>query len=80
MKNANEKIKVTKDAISQAQENLRINKIRYEEGVGTATDVIDAITLLTKAETNFYTALYEFNRAQANLIYSIGIDLVSAYR
>jgi outer membrane protein len=80
MKNADEKIQVTKDAISQAEENLRINKIKYEEGVGTATDVIDAITLLTKAETNFYTALYEFSRAQAGLIYSMGLDLISAYR
>ena len=80
MKNADERIHVTKDAISQAEENLRINKIKYEEGVGTATDVIDAITLLTKAETNFYSALYEYSRAQAGFIYSMGIDLVSAYR
>lgn len=80
MKNADEKIQVTKDAISQAEENMRINKVKYEEGVGTATDVIDAITLLTKAETNFYSALYEYSRAQAGFIYSMGIDLVSAYR
>jgi outer membrane protein len=80
MKNADEKIQVTKDAVSQAEENLRINKIKYEEGIGTATDVIDAITLLTTAETNYYTALYEFRRAQAGLMYSMGLDLVSTYR
>ncbi|OGW38067.1 MAG: hypothetical protein A2Y97_00215 [Nitrospirae bacterium RBG_13_39_12] len=80
MKIADEKIQVTKDAINQAEENLRINKIKYEEGIGTATDVIDAITLLTKAETNYYTALYEFRQAQAGLMYSIGFDLVSAYK
>ncbi|WP_333652240.1 TolC family protein [Dissulfurispira sp.] len=50
MKNAVEKIQVTKDAVGQAGENLRINKIRHEEGIGTATDVLDAITLLTMAE------------------------------
>lgn len=80
MKNADEKINVTKDAISQAEENLRINKLKYEEGIGTATDVIDAITLLTGAETNYYTALYEFSRARAGLMYSMGLDLVSAYQ
>lgn len=79
MKNADEKINVTKDAISQAEENLRINKLKYEEGIGTATDVVDAITLLTRAETNYYTAMYEFSRAQAGLMFSMGLDLVSAY-
>ncbi len=79
MNNALEKIKVTKDATSQAEENLRINKIRYEEGIGTSTDVLDAITLLAKAETNYYSAVYELNRAQAGLLFATGSDLVSVY-
>lgn len=80
MKNAVEKIKVIKDAVGQAEENLRINKIRYEEGIGTATDVLDAITLLTTAETNYYRAMYEFKRAEAGFMYSVGRDMVSAYK
>jgi outer membrane protein TolC len=48
MKNARERITVTKDAVQQAEENLRINRLKYEEGVGTATDVIDAVTFLTR--------------------------------
>ncbi|MEW6001589.1 MAG: TolC family protein [Nitrospirota bacterium] len=79
MRNADEKIRVTKDAVRQAEENLRINKIKYEEGVGTATDVIDSITLLTITETNYYRAIYEFKRAQAGLMYAMGQDLVPAY-
>jgi len=79
LKNASEKIQVTKDASNQAEENLRINKIRYEEGLGTSTDVIDAITLLSTAETNYYRAVYEFRRAQAGLKYAMGLDLVSVY-
>jgi len=79
MKNASEKIQVTKDATSQAEENLRINGVRYEEGIGTSTDVIDAITLLTIAETNYYRAVYEFRRAHAGLMYAMGLDLVSLY-
>lgn len=80
MKNAAEKINVTKDAVGQAEENLRINKIRYEEGIGTATDVLDAITLLTTAETNYYRAVYEMKKAEAGFMYAIGQDLVSAYK
>jgi len=78
-KNALEKIAVTKDAMSQAEENLRINKIRYEEGIGTSTDVLDAITLLARAGTNYYRAGYELRRAHAGLLYAMGMDLVSAY-
>lgn len=79
LKNALEKIQVTKDAVGQAEENLRINEIRYEEGVGMSTDVVDAITLLTTAETNYYRAVYELQRARAGLQYAIGLDLVSTY-
>lgn len=80
MVDAQEKMKVTKDATAQAEENLRINKVKYTDGVGTATDVIDAITLLSVAETNYYRSLYEFNRAYAGLMYSTGQDLVGIYR
>lgn len=78
--NAQEKVKVTKDAISQAEENLRINNIKYSEGIGTATDVIDAITLLTIAETNYYKSLYDLFRAEAGFMYSTGKDLLEVYR
>jgi outer membrane protein TolC len=80
LKTAREKITVTKDAVSQAEENLRINRIRYGEGVGTATEVLDAVTLLTIAETNLYKSLYDFRRAEAGLIYSMGKDLVEVYK
>ncbi|MCE5312217.1 MAG: TolC family protein [Nitrospiraceae bacterium] len=79
MQNAGKRIEVTGEAISQAEENLRINRIRYEEGIGTATEVIDAITMLTTATTNYYKALYEYRRAQANLLYSMGMNLAAWY-
>jgi outer membrane protein len=80
LKTAREKITVTKDAVGQAEENLRINRVRYGEGVGTATEVLDAVTLLTIAETNLYKSLYDFRRAEAGFIYSIGKDLSEVYK
>jgi outer membrane protein TolC len=77
--NALEKIQVTKDAAFQAEENLRIHKVRYEEGIGTSTDVVDAITLLAKAETNYCRAVYELKKAYAGLQYAMGLDLVSSF-
>jgi len=77
---AREKIAVTENAVAQADENLRINRIRYEEGVGTATDVLDAVALLTTAETNYYRAVYDLRKAEAGVIYSTGQDLSEVYK
>jgi outer membrane protein TolC len=77
--NSFERIAVTRDAIAQAGENLRINRARYEEGVGTATDVLDAVTLDTVAESNFYKAQYDFRRAEAAYFYATGRDLTEVY-
>jgi outer membrane protein len=79
-KSSAENIAVTKEAVRQAAENLRINTVRYEEGVGTATDVLDAISLLTLAEKNHYKATYDLKRAHAGLIYSMGEDLTLSYK
>lgn len=80
LENARKRLDVTRDAVGQARENLRINKTRYEQGVGTATDVLDALTLLTVAETNHYRALYDFRKAEAGFLYSQGNDLAEVYR
>jgi hypothetical protein len=48
--------------------------------VGTATEVLDAVTLLTIAETNFYKATYDFKRAEAGFLYSISKDLLEVYQ
>jgi outer membrane protein TolC len=39
---------------------------------GKATDVIDAITHLTVAETNLYRSQYELLRAEAGLMSAMG--------
>ena len=80
LRNAQERIAVTKDAVQQADENLRINRLKYEEGVGTATDVIDAVTLLAMAETNYYRALYDLRRAEGAFLYATGRELAEVYQ
>ncbi|MCG6550994.1 MAG: TolC family protein [Candidatus Magnetominusculus sp. LBB02] len=80
MKSAVEKLSVMKDTVSQSEENLRINKARYQNGQGTATDVVDAITLSTAAQTNYYSAIYEQQRAYAGLLYACGSDLKEMFK
>jgi outer membrane protein TolC len=77
---ARERLSVTKDAVMQAEENLRINRVKYEEGIGTGTDVLDAVSLLAVASTNQYRALYDLRKAEAAVYYATGKDLLEVYR
>ncbi len=74
-----QQIEVTKAAVAQAEENLRLQRLRYQEGVGTATEVLDAVTLLTSTHTGSLRAVYGFERAEAGLLYAMGRDLTGMY-
>jgi outer membrane protein len=72
VKDTADRIRVTQKAVTQGEENLRLNQERYKEQVGTATDVIDAQTLLTRTRVNYYTALYDHQMAKAQLLWAVG--------
>lgn len=72
---AAEKVSVAKDARAQAEENVRVNRAKYAEGSATTTEVLEAINLETRAQTNYYNDEYELKRNYAKLMYSMGIDL-----
>lgn len=67
-----ERIAVSKESIRQGEENLRINRDRYQERVGTATEVLDAQTLLTQARTEHYRSIYDYQLAVARLRRAMG--------
>lgn len=58
-------------ALEQARESLRLARLRFQAGVGTQTDVINAETELTRAEANRLSAILDYNRALAALQRSI---------
>lgn len=66
-------------AVERAQENLRLQKVRYEEGEASATDVTDAVTALSGARLNQAGARYDRQRAEAALLDAVGADLTTAY-
>jgi outer membrane protein len=72
LKETAERISVTKDAVNQGEENLRLNEERYKEQVGTATDVIDAQTLLTRVRVNYNNAIYDHQVQKAQMLRAIG--------
>jgi len=79
LKNALEKRSVSKEVLAEAAENVRVNRVKYSEGSATATEVLEAITLQTNAQTNYYAAEYDVKRSHATLMYSMGTDLAVRY-
>ncbi len=69
---AAERIATVKKSIQQGEENLRINMDRYMEQVGTATNVIDAQTLLTQTRTDYYRAVFDYQVAVARVKKALG--------
>lgn len=69
---AAQKIAVAQSAIEMAQENLRINQGRYQAQVGTATEVLDAETLLTQSKTDLARARFDYQLALARVRHAVG--------
>ncbi|EPR66356.1 TolC family protein [Cyclobacterium qasimii] len=58
--------------VNMAEENLRINTRRFEEGIGKSIDVIDATLLYKKSKIEKLVALDGYYKAVANLYTAIG--------
>lgn len=72
---AEKNIRTAKSSLSQAEENWRITNLQYRQQVATSTDVLDARTLLTQAQTNHYSALYGYMTALGDLERAVGKKL-----
>jgi len=67
------RIKVAKQAIKQADENLRVSSERYQQGLAIQIEVLDAEDLRTQIYNNFHNAEYDSAMAKLNLRYALGI-------
>ena len=72
LKEAEKNIETARISVRQAKENYRITDLQYKNQVTTSTEVLDAQTLLTQAQNNYYGALYRYNTAIAQLERAIG--------
>lgn len=54
-------------ALEQAEESLRLARLRFQAGVGTQTDVINQQTALTEARGDLLDAIIEYNQSLAEL-------------
>jgi outer membrane protein TolC len=74
LREAEKRISTTQVAVAKAEEDYHIAQVRYEAGVGTNTDVLDAQVALHQARNNFNTSLYDYNLAKASLDTAMGIE------
>jgi len=72
MREAEKLIKIAEEGIKNSQESFRIAQIKYNEGIATNTEVIDAQSTLIEAETNHLNALYDYNINRAALVKAMG--------
>jgi outer membrane protein len=57
--NAIKSLASQKENMELAENVARVTKIKYEQGVGSNLEVIDAEAALREAQTNYYNALYD---------------------
>jgi outer membrane protein TolC len=66
----------TTDAVKYAEEGLRLAELRFQEGVGTYLDVINAQHDYTNSLIDKANALIDFNSAQVRLVHAVGMPSV----
>ena len=74
MTNALDNMVAQKENMELAQEIYRVTKIKYQEGVGSNLEVLEADEDVKESQTNYYNALYdaliakvEYEKAQGKL-------------
>ncbi len=72
-------IRATSEAIEQAEENLRITRRRFEEGLIVANNVIEAEALLLAARLSNTLATYNYYRAAAYVGKAVGVANMKYY-
>ncbi|MEG3863629.1 TolC family protein [Microcoleus sp. herbarium12] len=60
-------IETSEAGVFQSREALRLARLRFQAGVGTQTDVIQAETDLTRAERNRLSAIITYNQGLSSL-------------
>lgn len=74
MAEARKRITGQEKNIDQAQKAVRIAQTRFQSGVGTQLELLDAQVAMTLAQTNYAVAIYDYLVAKAEWRYAVGIS------
>jgi outer membrane protein TolC len=67
LRNSLETLETQQRNVDLAQEVVRVSKIKYQEGVGSNIEVINAESSLKESQTNYFAALYDVLIAKVDL-------------
>ncbi len=73
MAEAKKRIAGQEKNIDQAQKAVRISQTRFKSGVGTQLELLDAQVAMTRAQTNYAQAIYDYLVAKADWQYAVGM-------
>ena len=73
LQTARERVAVARQAVTSAEESLRIVRDRYESGLTTIVELLDSEMALTAARTSLIRTLYDATVGQARLDLSLGL-------
>lgn len=73
-----ENIDTARLAVDQAEEALRLARLRFQAGVGTQTEVINSETDLTNARGNLLQAVINYNRSLATLERAVSLPIAES--
>ncbi len=74
LKEATQKVETLRVALKQAKENLDLAMGRYEVGVGSSIEVVDAIVLYEQTNTQYWQAVYDYNVTYAEIGKTVGLE------
>lgn len=69
-------MKTGQENVGLAAESVRLAKLRYQEGFGTQTEIIDSALVHTQAKTTLVQAIHDYYVAYASLQKALGGDII----
>ena len=66
------RLRILEQSKRQAEENYRVNELRYKEQLSSANDLLDAQSLLSSNLQSYATALGDYLKALATLEFEVG--------
>ena len=70
---ARQRIGLSRTAVNQSTENLRVVRSLFGRGDATPTDIVDAELASIRAQQNYFAALYDYQTALVRLAYATGV-------
>ncbi len=72
LKQAGERIAVAKQSVSQAEENYRVTREKFESGMALNSDLLDAEVALLQSKTSYTQSLVDYRLSEASLQRAVG--------